>query len=416
MSEHHTEIIFVKRRGGHEDEHHGGAWKIAFADFMTAMMTFFLVLWIINATDKSTKSVIARYFNPVRLENPAKGHKGVHNEANVSDPDSKDSDGDASASAQEAKAEKSKSSSAANEKKRSAKAEGREPAEHPETRDAAHPKPTLSESALLADPYSSLDHIAGPAPAAEHPASAGNANEASSSEATAADSFRDPFESAADASKNMAAAKVAAEIPPRAPSSSSAKEKSVEQASQTAQSAPSSATPASHPSSSAGASTTPKEGKASAAAKKVLNELRVKIGAANPGPGPGVDVRATSEGVLISLTDQLNFSMFAVGSAEPQPEVVRAMNVVAQTLASHPGIIVIRGHTDGRPYRSQTYDNWRLSEARAQMAYYMLTRAHLSDKRIEHVEGYADRRPKNAADPYAAENRRIEILLRDGEP
>ena len=64
----HPEIIIVRRRGGHEEEHHGGAWKIAFADFMTAMMAFFLVLWIINATDKDTKTIIARYFNPVKLE------------------------------------------------------------------------------------------------------------------------------------------------------------------------------------------------------------------------------------------------------------------------------------------------------------------------------------------------------------
>ena len=62
------EIVIVRRRGSHEDEHHGGAWKIAFADFMTAMMAFFLVLWIISATDKNTKTLIARYFNPVKVE------------------------------------------------------------------------------------------------------------------------------------------------------------------------------------------------------------------------------------------------------------------------------------------------------------------------------------------------------------
>src|SRR5579862_5340234 len=72
MDEKHPEIIIIKRHSDHEDAHHGGAWKIAFADFMTAMMAFFLVLWIISATDKNTKTLIARYFNP------AKAQKGIH--------------------------------------------------------------------------------------------------------------------------------------------------------------------------------------------------------------------------------------------------------------------------------------------------------------------------------------------------
>ncbi len=78
MTESHPQIIIVKRHGAHEEEHHGGAWKIAFADFMTAMMAFFLVLWIISATDKNTKTLIARYFNPVKVEEPAKAQKGIH--------------------------------------------------------------------------------------------------------------------------------------------------------------------------------------------------------------------------------------------------------------------------------------------------------------------------------------------------
>ena len=45
---------------------------------MTAMMAFFLVLWIISATDKNTKTIIARYFNPVKVEEPARSQKGIH--------------------------------------------------------------------------------------------------------------------------------------------------------------------------------------------------------------------------------------------------------------------------------------------------------------------------------------------------
>src|ERR1700712_420169 len=77
MSSEPHEIVIIKRpHGGHEDEHHGGVWKIAFADFMTAMMAFFLVMWLISANDK-TKAVIARYFNPVQLVDSTPQPKGL---------------------------------------------------------------------------------------------------------------------------------------------------------------------------------------------------------------------------------------------------------------------------------------------------------------------------------------------------
>jgi chemotaxis protein MotB len=49
-------------------EHHGGVWKIAYADFVTAMMAFFLLLWIIGATDENQKRGLADYFTPTLIE------------------------------------------------------------------------------------------------------------------------------------------------------------------------------------------------------------------------------------------------------------------------------------------------------------------------------------------------------------
>jgi len=54
-------IIVIKRKGGHGG-HHGGAWKVAYADFVTAMMSLFIVLWLMNSSDKIKKAV-AGYFN-----------------------------------------------------------------------------------------------------------------------------------------------------------------------------------------------------------------------------------------------------------------------------------------------------------------------------------------------------------------
>lgn len=53
-------IIVIKRKGGHGD-HHGGAWKVAYADFVTAMMSLFIVLWLMNSS-KPIKEAVAGYF------------------------------------------------------------------------------------------------------------------------------------------------------------------------------------------------------------------------------------------------------------------------------------------------------------------------------------------------------------------
>ena len=57
--------VIIKRKkfvigGGH----HGGAWKVAYADFVTAMMAFFLLMWLLNATTEKQRKGIADYFNP----------------------------------------------------------------------------------------------------------------------------------------------------------------------------------------------------------------------------------------------------------------------------------------------------------------------------------------------------------------
>ena len=62
MAENGERPIVVKRvkKGGHDA--HGGSWKVAYADFMTAMMAFFLLMWILQTTSKEQKEGIAQYF------------------------------------------------------------------------------------------------------------------------------------------------------------------------------------------------------------------------------------------------------------------------------------------------------------------------------------------------------------------
>jgi chemotaxis protein MotB len=57
-------IIIIKKKGGHGG-HHGGAWKVAYADFVTALMALFIVLWLMGS-DEQVKKAIAGYFNDPR--------------------------------------------------------------------------------------------------------------------------------------------------------------------------------------------------------------------------------------------------------------------------------------------------------------------------------------------------------------
>jgi chemotaxis protein MotB len=61
-------IIIVKRRRGGGGGHHGGAWKVAYADFVTAMMAFFMVMWLVAAVDKQTRAAMFEYFKNPSME------------------------------------------------------------------------------------------------------------------------------------------------------------------------------------------------------------------------------------------------------------------------------------------------------------------------------------------------------------
>ncbi|MCB4823418.1 flagellar motor protein MotB [Roseicella aerolata] len=56
--------IVLRREEGGEHGHHGGAWKVAYADFVTAMMAFFLLMWLLNATSDDQRRGLADYFAP----------------------------------------------------------------------------------------------------------------------------------------------------------------------------------------------------------------------------------------------------------------------------------------------------------------------------------------------------------------
>ncbi|HOA49757.1 MAG TPA: flagellar motor protein MotB [Novosphingobium sp.] len=81
--------IIVKKITVVEGGHHGGAWKVAYADFVTAMMAFFLLLWLLGATSEKQRKGLADYFTPtlVKLKQESAGSNGMLGGSSITDAD-----------------------------------------------------------------------------------------------------------------------------------------------------------------------------------------------------------------------------------------------------------------------------------------------------------------------------------------
>ena len=440
---HHEQIIIIRRHGGdHDEAHHGGVWKIAFADFMTAMMCFFLVMWLISAANEQTKAAVASYFNPVKLVDRQASRKGLEEMG-----DGPNSVGLTAENPQqpEAKAGTDGRGSAG-------------PSTEKNSIDAAEANKN-SDDHLFADPYAVLAEIAQETGAKANISERGDGGaqlSGPSSGATGGEAYRDPFapdfwtEQVATPAAEASAERAAIEGEPAKPGEPTARStpsvpvKHVDEQPATEQaSAADAATPplprdaakpvdAAKPNDATKSGDAPKSEKAEAEAmaeqpkaeapsKETVQDadaIRQELAAAiKPGQNlpDGLSVVATDKGVVISVTEQLDFGMFEIGSAVPRRELILAMEKIAKTIATHPGNVSINGHTDARPFRNASYDNWRLSTARAHSAYYMLVRAGLDEKRVVEVGGFADRKLKDPSEPFSPVNRRIEILLEKPE-
>ncbi|MEQ9488220.1 MAG: flagellar motor protein MotB [Alphaproteobacteria bacterium] len=79
--------ILIKKVKIQEPGHSGGAWKIAYADFVTAMMAFFLLLWLLNATSEEVREGLSNYFQPtIRTTPSTSGAGGIFGGVTVNDP------------------------------------------------------------------------------------------------------------------------------------------------------------------------------------------------------------------------------------------------------------------------------------------------------------------------------------------
>lgn len=402
------EIVIVRARGGDDmAAGKGGAWKIAYADFVTAMMAFFLVMWLINASNEETRAQVASYFNPIKLTDSSTGTRGLKDKMESRD-------------GQHGKAEATAG------------------------RISSLTADTRQESEALADPHKLLARIEETMEVtSKTPAFAPSLHEnmfASPKAGQTGDGISDPFDPlsweraqphSADIARDPEVAKSDGKGPQLGPGVSP---KSGKKGQTDARASPTTRKPVNE--------VLPQEREA-AAERQIVKEANAKVGARSTALGANetreraevlkaeisarlgtaldrlpesIDVKSTDEGLLISLTDRQTFGMFRTGSAVPEPELIKLVEAIAGVLANRSGYVVIRGHTDALPYRNKKYDNWQLSTARAHLTQYMLVRGGLDERRIRRIEGLADRDLKIKDDPQAPENRRIEILLGGESP
>jgi chemotaxis protein MotB len=119
----------------------------------------------------------------------------------------------------------------------------------------------------------------------------------------------------------------------------------------------------------------------------------------------------TPEGLRIQLLDEDRQPMFPTGSSVMNDRARLLLQKIAPVLAKLPEGISVSGHTDAAPYKGDGKSNWELSSERANATRRLLVEAGLQEARFRSVTGNADREPLIPADPLAAANRRIAILV-----
>jgi chemotaxis protein MotB len=399
-----NEIIIIKRHGGGHDGHHGGAWKIAYADFMTAMMAFFLVMWLINAANPQTKAALASYFNPVQLTDAKPSEKGVKQPA-------KDAKGEE---------DQMKSKVDGNETKTGGSAKNGD-----DMTATSGEETQYSDADFFENPYSVMSEIVNEVGRNANISAKGDGGASTSGPATGADggeAYRDPFDpdfwtkqvELQNAEKGGDSLEAKAGDGP----ADASKEKAAADGKQTevAMKAPSDQTPLDKPAPDEAANDKASPVKPDEkAAESLKAEIEKEIGGSAGKLAEGLLVTPTEGGLLVTISEQADTPMFGLGSAVPEKDMVIAMEKIGKLLAARSGAIAIRGHTDGRPFKKGAYDNWRLSSDRAQSAYYMLIRGGLAESRVSQISGFADKRLQDPKDPLAPANRRIEILLQTNQ-
>ncbi len=360
--------IVIRKEEVIEGGHHGGAWKVAYADFVTAMMAFFLLMWLLNATTEEQRRGLADYFTPTNVLSQGSSGSGrifggrtpyergemvsdrgaqsvVPGKAEqVNDQDDPEFDQAPNASTR----------GAAEDQRRP---DGREPDPGGGQGERAHNLSGRREAG------GGTSATASPTPAQALGQAQRLANAGSGVNTPAPPVLGRPIDDTA----------MRAEMERR---EREAFDQAAEQIRDAVRNDP------------------------------LLRELAAQIA-----------IDQTPEGLRIQLLDEDRTPMFASGSAVLHERARALLLKMAPVIASMPERLSISGHTDATPFRGNDRSNWELSAERANATRRLLVESGVAENRLRSVTGNADRDPLLPADPFAAANRRIAIMvLRETRP
>jgi chemotaxis protein MotB len=353
--------IVIKRVEITEGGHHGGAWKVAYADFVTAMMAFFLLMWLLNATTDEQRRGLADYFSPM---NPlARGASGAGQPFGGKTP--------------------FETGDMVSDRGTMTVAPGR-----------ANEQPVPDEP--TADV--SIPHVPRQQDDEEPPKPGTAAFDAAGHAETRADPARP------DASTNPDAGRI---DPKLTPSPDARVLALVGSKTATAKSALAKAAADEE------AQRAERQRREQAAFDNAAQQIRDVIRGDRllEDVAAQITIDQTPEGLRIQLLDEDRKPMFALGSSDLADRARELLAKTAPVLAKLTEPIAIAGHTDAAPYKGGGKTNWELSAERANATRRLLVEAGLPEGRIRSVAGNADRDLLLPADPLAAANRRIAIVV-----
>jgi chemotaxis protein MotB len=386
-------IIKKVKKGGHGAPH-GGAWKVAYADFVTAMMAFFLLLWLLNATTEEQKMGISNYFDPTAISRSARsGSGGVLGGTSITVP------GALKSATSPPMISSPLVARPANDPSKDTNPDGEEAQRGTGDAKAGERGADTKENILRGT------EMKRPAGQAGNPGEPGALGDQAGLGRPGA-SGQDQGQTGTSADQQGQQGQTASQQgqPGQQGQSTQMGQPGTQGTMQLSQAQLDKML------------ADREEQKLREAAEQVKQAIQDRIDLKSV--AENVKLEITPEGLRIQLIDQDQRSMFPLGSANMQDSARHLMEAVAKIIAPLSNKITIAGHTDSTPFKGGVggYSNWELSADRANASRRALVANGVSDARLELVVGKADKDPLLPAEPNAAQNRRISIVVLREKP